>query len=242
MNNSVTFLKCILLMLTLSSTYLYAEGENEEQSSEESAAIDFRHSQGEGFIKDAEEKEAMEEEDKGEHMGSLPFIRTAKIIKSAITCEDCIDWHPVGICFWLKCSLFECSVEESIKIHQNLPDLLVATHTSSLSPLYEIRKAGINDVKSANLTDKNQDHSGIETYLDFKHAEVVGNPAVVFFNMLHDSEDEYFCKSGVEIPYYPYFLSGLDPSWSDTNLEAMLASLYIFPIRPKIKTNFPLGY
>ena len=85
MNNSVTFLKCILLMLTLSSTYLYAEGENEEQSSEESAAIDFRHSQGEGFIKDAEEKEAMEEEDKGGHKGRLPFIRTAKIIKSAIT-------------------------------------------------------------------------------------------------------------------------------------------------------------
>lgn len=163
-------------------------------------------------------------------------IDTISIIEKTIACDDCVDWQFVGMCFWLKCSLFSCDVEESPKIHQFLPDLVVATHTSSDSPLGDVQ--GLNNVNPANLTNKDETQSELETYVDFKHAEVLGNPAVLFFNAL--SNTDWFCASGVDVPYFPYFLSSLDNSWSDPSLENFFPQA-IFGF-PKIKTNLPLGY
>lgn len=167
-------------------------------------------------------------------------IDTATIVEKTLACVDCPDWKIVGVCFWLRCSLWDCEVKESPKIHQNLPDLVVATHTTSTSPLVD--SLTINNVNAANLTNKDESPFELETYVDYKHAEVLGNPAVVFFNALHEADDEYFCKSGVQVPYFPYFLSGLDSAWSDPDVEVFLGSIFGIIRAPKITTNWPLGY
>jgi integrating conjugative element protein (TIGR03756 family) len=166
---------------------------------------------------------------------SVGTIDTASIVEKTIACEDCVDWKVVGICFWLKCSLFSCKVKESPKIFQFNPDLLVTTYTSSDSPLKDV---SLNSVKTANLTNKDHAPSELETYVDFKNAMVLGNPSVVVFNAL--SSSEWFCASGVEVPYFPYFLSEFDKSWRDPGLENFFPQA-IFGF-PKIKTNVPLGY
>lgn len=168
---------------------------------------------------------------------AVDSIDGVSIVEKTIACDECVDWQFVGMCFWLKCSFFSCDVEESPKIHQFVPDLVVATHTSSDSPLGDVRN--INNVRPANLTNKDEKQSELETYVDFKHAEVLGNPTILIFNALASSTD-WFCASGVDIPYFPYFLSGIDDSWSDPGLENFFPQAILG--FPKIKTNLPLGY
>lgn len=173
-------------------------------------------------------------------VAAVDKIDALTVIDNTMECVDCPDWHPVGICFWLKCSLFSCDVEESPKIHENLPDLLISTYTTTQSPI-DITD-GINDVNNANLTNKDESPSELETYIDYKHAEVFTNPTVAVFNAMHDADDEYFCKSGVDIPYFPHFLSSQDPNWDDPDIEAMLGALFGLISTPRIRTNWPLGY
>jgi integrating conjugative element protein (TIGR03756 family) len=167
---------------------------------------------------------------------AVDFISSVAIVEKTVGCTDCMDWKFVGMCFWLKCKLFDCDIEESPKISQFVPDLVVATHTSKDSPLGDVKS--LNPVKNANLTNKLQQAEDLETNVDFKHAEVLGNPAALVFNALASSD--WFCASGVKVPYFPYFLSGLDKSWRDSGVE------HFFPQSilgfPKIKTNWPLGY
>ena len=41
-------------------------------------------------------------------------ISTPEIVrKTADASFACMQWTPVGLCFWLRCSLFGCDVESS---------------------------------------------------------------------------------------------------------------------------------
>lgn len=169
---------------------------------------------------------------------AVDSINGFEIAETTIACEDCVDWKVVGACFWLKCTLFSCKVKESPKIHQYNPDLLVATHTSPHSPIHDLEN--INPVESANLTnrDERSNPNDLETYVDFKHAEVLGNPAVLFFQAL--ASTDWFCAPGVDIPYFPYYLSGVDKPWRNPDIENLFPQSWLG--LPKISTNLPLGY
>ena len=44
-------------------------------------------------------------------------ISSTEIInKTAEATFACMQWTPVGLCFWLRCSYFECDVESSLKM------------------------------------------------------------------------------------------------------------------------------
>lgn len=51
--------------------------------------------------------------------GSLPAadaaINTASIVASAIS-PSCISWRVSGICYWLLCTPFGCTVKTSVKV------------------------------------------------------------------------------------------------------------------------------
>lgn len=169
---------------------------------------------------------------------ALDKIEALEIVETTTACGDnCIEWQLKGLCFWLKCSWFDCNIEESPKVRHYIPDLLVSTYTTD-SPIDDVDVLNAN-THIANLVQAERGHSELETYIDYKHAEVVGNPAVVGFNTLADSSD-FFCWSVVKVPYFPYFLSGNDPFWSSPSLEHFYPQAILG--LPKIKTNIPLGY
>jgi integrating conjugative element protein (TIGR03756 family) len=165
-------------------------------------------------------------------------ITTTEVITNTLDCVgDCLEWTPVGICFWLECHLFDCEVNESLKVRHYIPDFLVTAYTTNHSPVDVLE--GVNTGATANLTQTHSDGRQYDGPLDFKNAEVVGNPTVVLFNELADSNG-YFCHSVVKIPYFPYFLSGVDPFWNAPKLEHFYPQALLG--YPKIKTDWLLGY
>lgn len=156
-------------------------------------------------------------------------IETEDIIKAAIDCIDCFDWEVLGICFWLKCTLFSCDIEESVRVGHYIPDLVVASYTYQTE--WDETKDW-NDTPSGAIS-QTEDAGNQETPLDFKHVEIISHPALPFYNALGD--EEYFCQSMLSIPMFPHFESSLDPSWNDPGIEQ------IFPQSilgiPKIETS-----
>lgn len=174
-------------------------------------------------------------------VADIDTINTMDIMNITASCDGCADWQFIGMCFWLRCSGFSCSVRESPKISQYNPDLLVATY-STQSPLDVVR--GVNPIEDATIsmdekTDESTSSPLIETYLDFKHAEIFVNPSVVPINIIADSTD-WFCKSGVEIPYFPHFLSAIDPMWNEPQVENFFPQAIMG--LPKFRSRIPLGY
>ena len=140
-------------------------------------------------------------------------INTAAIVQQTMACTDCMDWRVSGVCFWLKCTILGCDVETSVRVSHNIPDLVVSTYTTE-SPWSET--ASWNSNPNSTIT-----HSGSEnaSHVDFKSADVIGNPAVLLFESLNSTG--LFCTSQAN-PFQPYFLSSFDTLGWHKNLPEML--------------------
>ncbi|MBT8144083.1 MAG: TraU family protein, partial [Gammaproteobacteria bacterium] len=68
-------------------------------------------------------------------------ISTANILSRTTEASlICTQWTPVGLCFWLRCSLIACGVESSLKIGHYNPDLVVSSYNElGRNPWREIR-------------------------------------------------------------------------------------------------------
>lgn len=143
-------------------------------------------------------------------------IDTADVAQSTTICMDCLDWKLVGMCFWLRCSWFECSVEESLKYSHFIPDLVVSSYSGPDSPWEET--ASWNDVPDGamSLSESPDDQ---DSFLNFKNVDIISQPSLLAWNILGDTE--YFCNSQLSIPMLPHFLSGLDPNWIDPGIEQL---------------------
>src|SRR5210317_1867226 len=73
--------------------------------------------------------------------GMAGTISTADIVSQTTTAAlSCMRWMPVGVCFWLHCSLYECEVETSIKVGHYQPDAVVSSYNElGGNPWIEIR-------------------------------------------------------------------------------------------------------
>jgi integrating conjugative element protein (TIGR03756 family) len=143
-------------------------------------------------------------------------ISTDDIAESSFPCTDCIDWKIIGVCFWLKCSLFSCSVKESIKYSHFIPDLIVSSYSGTDSPWTET--ASMNDAPDGSMS-LNESPRDQETFLNFKNVDIITNPGIFAWNILGDTD--YFCNSQIQLPMMPHFLSGLDPNWNDPGIEQL---------------------
>lgn len=136
-------------------------------------------------------------------------ITTPEIAASALS-PECVHYQIVGVCYWLFCSPFGCSVRTSVKVRHFRPDLVVSaysvtgqnpwTEMSPLSsPLPGIAEAG---------GDTNPRAVGQHSKVRFKNADAIGFPAgdalANFF-----SQFSYVCAPSSQ-PFLPYFLSTLD--------------------------------
>lgn len=56
-------------------------------------------------------------------------LNTAQIVASAVT-QDCISWRVSGICYWLFCTAFGCTVKTSVKVTHFIPEAVVSTYVA----------------------------------------------------------------------------------------------------------------
>src|SRR3546814_8164501 len=64
---------------------------------------------------------------------------TATIVSSALS-PDCLEYRVVGICYWLYCTPFGCSVRTSVKVRHYVPDAVVSSYSNTgENPWQEVR-------------------------------------------------------------------------------------------------------
>ena len=86
-------------------------------------------------------------------MGNTGTITTPQVIAQTTSAAlSCMRWMPVGICFWLRCSLSGCSVETSLKVGHYQPDAVVSSYNElGGNPWVEIRSTlGVAQQSAAN--------------------------------------------------------------------------------------------
>ena len=131
----------------------------------------------------------------------------------------CVDYQAVGMCLWLRCTLFGCNVESSIKVRHYIPDLVVQVYSDSKEmPLSDVdsiipdaeleiggetlrlRTGGVN-------TTPGSEHRNTSRKL--RSADAFGNPLSAIFSNVFGGLG-YVCSGGVSTPYEPYFMSSTD--------------------------------
>jgi integrating conjugative element protein (TIGR03756 family) len=156
-------------------------------------------------------------------------ISTAGIVSQTTTAAlSCMRWMPIGLCFWLRCSLTECTVETSLKVGHYQPDAVVSSYnTLGGNPWVEIRHTlGLAQQTAAtgllgallaipidsagNRTEGSAGHRDHRN-LVFRETDVVGHPLNSLAGVVAGTG--LLCRSQTR-PFLPYFQSGLDAlSW-----------------------------
>lgn len=136
-------------------------------------------------------------------------LNTAQIIASSLS-ADCLHYRIVGICYWLYCTPFGCSVRTSVKVKHSLPDLVVSTYAvPGHNPWQEMAFIGspIPGVAEGG-GDTNPREGDPKTKIRFKNADAFGHPGgETFYKFL--SGFGYNCHSPA-VAFQPYFVSTFD--------------------------------
>jgi integrating conjugative element protein (TIGR03756 family) len=154
-------------------------------------------------------------------------LSTATLTASAASgFASCGRWQPIGACFYLVCSLFECHIETTVKYAHYNPDLVISAYnsigssadpiggspwdfgkkltgtinTQGASTILKLLKSTFTSIPSGG----DFSHSQHQNML-FKEADAIGHPAAAFT----DSSLSMICPSDATA-LKPYFLSGLD--------------------------------
>ncbi|EAT5878054.1 TIGR03756 family integrating conjugative element protein [Salmonella enterica] len=155
--------------------------------------------------------------------GSLPAvnaaINTATIVASSAS-PSCISWRVSGICYWLLCTPFGCTVKTSIKVKHFIPETVVSVYQDKgKNPWTEMAlvsgtSGGVENAISGALAGLSA--GGGESvskvpgqrslHTRFKYADAIGHPAT---SLIGGQIPGYSCNSAAT-PLLPYFLSTLD--------------------------------
>lgn len=136
------------------------------------------------------------------NIASADDINTATIMASTAA-PSCADYKIVGVCYWLKCTYWKCSVKTSTKVAHFIPEMVVSAYNhDDQSPWTEMKWLN-KGVKGGQY----QTPSKMYTQFTFKNAEAIGHPGGLALQAINSSG--YSCESQT-IAYTPYFLSSLD--------------------------------
>lgn len=135
-------------------------------------------------------------------------LDSAQIISSALS-ADCLEYRVVGICFWLRCSIYECDVETSVQVRHYVPDAVVSSYgNTGENPWADVAFMSPPNASAASGGDGATDQSNENDMAKFKNADVIGHPAGVVFSEFV-GQSGYLCP-GAGTPFVPYLLSTLD--------------------------------
>ncbi|KGE52281.1 TIGR03756 family integrating conjugative element protein [Xanthomonas axonopodis pv. vasculorum] len=140
--------------------------------------------------------------------GSALALNTATIVASALS-PDCLGYRVVGVCYWLFCTSFGCTVRTTIKVRHYVPDAVVSSYSNTgENPWTEVRAMSLPNptARAGGDGTANQDHEN--NLSKFKNADVIGHPAGAAFSEFA-SQSGYTCE-GAGKPFAPYLLSTID--------------------------------
>lgn len=148
-------------------------------------------------------------------------LDTWDITEKTLQCTSCMSYRLAGACTWLKCRALppSCEVRTSVLVDHFLPDFVVSVY-SNTSPWKGLGGVGKNTASSI-LTDiqaVQPESNRMDTNLDFKHADIITNPAILLFNQMAASNG-LSCESVETIPMMPHFISKYDPAWRSPLIE-----------------------
>lgn len=150
-------------------------------------------------------------------------ISTADIVAHTSTAAlSCVRWMPVGMCLWLRCSYYECSVETSLKVGHFQPDAVVSSYnelgvnpwtdigsllgaaqqSAANSALGSLQSVPVESAGNRTEGTSGRDHRN----LIFRETDVIGHPVGLLSGMVSGS---YWCETETTA-FYPYFMSGVD--------------------------------
>ncbi len=138
---------------------------------------------------------------------ALP-IDTATITASALS-PDCLEYRVIGICYWLFCTPYGCSVKTSVKVRHYVPDAVVSSYSNTgENPWLDVRTMSPANGSAQAGGDGTTNHNNENALAKFKNADVIGHPAGSTFYKFASSSG-YTCE-GAATPFMPYLLSTLD--------------------------------
>ncbi|WP_429436353.1 TIGR03756 family integrating conjugative element protein [Pseudomonas sp. BS3782 TE3695] len=130
-------------------------------------------------------------------------------ITSSVLSSGCLEYRIVGICFWLLCTPFGCTVKTSMKVRHFIPELVVSSYaTTGDNPWTEMAalSAPISGAEGGgNLITPNTHRDNLPR---FKNVDGIGHPGGWAATQLA-SQSGYACASGATA-FMPYYLSTLD--------------------------------
>ena len=139
---------------------------------------------------------------------SAATLDTATIVSSSLS-PDCLDYRVVGICFWLFCTPFGCSVKTSVKVRHYVPDAVVSSYSNTgANPWMDVRALSQPNSSAQAGGDGTTNHGNENNLAKFKNADVIGDPAASTFYQFA-SASGYTCE-GAGTAFMPYLLSTLD--------------------------------
>lgn len=170
---------------------------------------------------------------------SAAALDTATITGSVLS-PDCIDYRVRGICYWLLCTLYSCSVETSVKVGHYVPDAVVSSYANTgENPWLEVRTLSPTNTTARGGGDgtTNQEHEN--NLAKFKNADVIGHPGSVLFNQVV-SQSGYACP-GAGTAFMPYLLSTFDTLAWRYNVPEMVYPEALIPGQREIGTRIGLN-
>jgi len=140
--------------------------------------------------------------------GSSFALNTASIVASTLS-PDCLEYRVTGICYWLFCTQFGCSVRTSVKVRHYVPDAVVSSYTNTgENPWIEVRAMSMPNATAQGGGDGTTNHDNENNLAKFRNADVIGHPGGYVFSQFA-SASGYSCP-GAGTAFMPYLLSTLD--------------------------------
>lgn len=150
---------------------------------------------------------------------SMASVNTASLISSAVS-VSCISWKVKGICYWLLCTPFGCSVKTSVKVEHFIPEAVVSaysdpgdnpwTEMATVSDVAGRGESGMMGALSGVIAGGGQQEMKVaglrKQNLHFHYADAYGHPATT---LIGGQIAGYSCQSAAT-PFIPYFVSSLD--------------------------------
>ena len=135
-------------------------------------------------------------------------LNTSTIVSSALS-PDCFEYRVAGICYWLNCTPFGCSLETSVKVRHYVPDAVVSSYSNTgENPWREMQVMSRSNSSAHAGGDGTTNHNNENNLTKFKNADVIGHPGGPVFNQFA-SASGYTCE-GAGTAFLPYLLSTLD--------------------------------
>lgn len=140
---------------------------------------------------------------------SSSFALNTVTIMSSVLSPDCLEYRVVGICYWLRCTNFGCSVETSVKVRHYVPDAVVSSYSNTgENPWIEVRAMSMANASARAGGDGTTNHDNENNLAKFKNSDVIGHPGGYALSQFASSSG-YVC-AGAGTAFMPYLLSVYD--------------------------------